>query len=156
MGLSLNKWGWALLAKAGVLTAVFVTYSYHADIKKVDYNLFEKKALVAENFYNNPPILEVEWKANDEGLIETYLVNKETGKKVEVMYDMIPKNKTIVEAMKKRVENNYEEFDISPSDLFQIFRTVYETQNPIMSKKVRNCMTTLEDEVFKYELLENY
>ena len=119
MVLSLNKWGWALLAKAGVATAVFIAYTYHSDIKKVDYNVFEKNAPIAESFYKNPPILGGEWNANDDGMIETYLVNHETKKRIEIMQDMLPSNKTMIETLEKRALD-YQEIPLL--DLFSVFK----------------------------------
>lgn len=123
--MSLNKWGWAILVKGGVLTAVFLTYSFHPDIKKLDYNIFSRNAPVAESFYQNPPILDIKWEENDKGEIETYLVNNSSGKKTKVLYDMLPSNKTIVDAMQKRFEDGYSEdesIDEVVDESFDVFQ----------------------------------
>lgn len=105
----MRKIGWMLVTKVGLATIIVGTYIYHKDLKKIDYNLFNKRQEIAYNFYKNPPILDVEWCVNDTGLIETYLVNKETGKKVEVMYDMLPKSETMIQGLKQRHPNNHKE-----------------------------------------------
>lgn len=110
---NLKKWGWAALMKGGVLTAIFITYSSHHHIKKLDYNLFDGNQSVAEQFFNNPPILDVKWNSNDNGKIETYLVNDETGTKVEIMYDMMPSNKTVLDNLEQRFEDGYKEEDLT-------------------------------------------
>jgi len=98
----LKKTGLIILAKASIITSAILTYAYHDDLKKLEYSLFEKRAPVAESFYGNPPILSVKWQPNDQGQIETYLINTATGKKIEIMYDMMPRNSTMIEAMGKR------------------------------------------------------
>ncbi|MBC8494892.1 hypothetical protein H8D36_01935 [archaeon] len=105
----MRKIAWTLVTKIGLATVIVGTYVYHKELKKIDYNLFNKKQEIAYNFYKNPPILDVEWRVNNNGLIETYLVNKETGKKVEVMYDMLPKSETMIQGLRQRYPNSYKE-----------------------------------------------
>jgi hypothetical protein len=101
-----NKSGW-YFAKVGLFSTILLTYLYHSEIKKVDYHVFDKKAKIEENFYSNPPVLDVGWSANDDGNIETYILNVETGKKKGIMYDMMPKNSDMVDAMIKRTREGY-------------------------------------------------
>lgn len=98
----MRKLGWTVLTKLGILTLVVGTYSYHSELKKIDYNIFHRNQPAAEKFYQNPPILNVEWHTNHNGELETYLVNSETGKKIEILYDMMPKNGTMIKTMLNR------------------------------------------------------
>jgi|FLOH01.1.fsa_nt_gi hypothetical protein len=104
----------------GLAAVVFATYIYHTDLKKVEYNILDKKQEVAENYFPNPPILEIEWQANDQGYIETYLVNKESGKKQGILNDMLPENKILVEALKERISDGFVEgLDKKIIDVFE-------------------------------------
>lgn len=104
-----GKIGWAILAKAGVLTAAFIVYTLHSDIKKLDYNLFDGSQPIAENFFKNPPGLDVKWETNDKGEIEVYLINEESSKKTPIFYDMLPDNQTIFSGLEQRANDGYSE-----------------------------------------------
>ena len=123
---NLQKISWLILAKAGMIGSAFLAYNYHSDLKKLEYSLFEKNLPIAENAYNSPPVLEVDWQINDEGMIETYLVNSETGKKVEILYDMLPRNSTMIEAMVKR--SAYGIFEIGLPQPANLEARLYQTE----------------------------
>ncbi|MBU0471889.1 MAG: hypothetical protein KKF89_03795 [Nanoarchaeota archaeon] len=126
MGKRLGKWGWAILAKGGALTVFFLAYAYHNDIKKLDYNLFNRNVPIAENGFKSPAILEVDWEENDSGAMDTYLVNNSTGKKLKVLYDMLPSTKNMLDGLKQRFEQNKFDDDSLDSIIdgsFELFKS---------------------------------
>ncbi|MFC2136319.1 hypothetical protein ACFLTH_17010 [Bacteroidota bacterium] len=127
---SIRKVGWALFTKASILTAIVLTYAYHTNVKKIDYNIFEKKTEAAPYFYSNPAILEVKWQSNNRGMLETYMTNQETGKQIEIMYDMLPKNSTMVEVMKKRIQDGYQEKGFDYNSLEEVLEFESQQNEP--------------------------
>ena len=102
MGLNLKRSGF-IIAKAGLLTGLLVSYMFYNDIRKAEYNLFDRKQPVEQGYFPNPGVLSVDWESNDSGNIETYILNRESGKKVAVMEDMLPSNEKIIEGIEQRI-----------------------------------------------------
>ncbi|MAG38512.1 hypothetical protein CMO90_00310 [Candidatus Woesearchaeota archaeon] len=153
MRFNLNKAEW-LIAKAGLLTAVFITYLYHSDLRKIDYNVFEGKQSIEKDYFQNPPIVDVQWFSNNKGLIETYLVNNETGKRVEIMYDMMPKNNTMIETMKERFDNKYTKKD--SVGVVELYRRMNKKNTDVLvsSNETNQTLKMLEEIVQYYKEVE--
>jgi hypothetical protein len=153
MRFNLNKAEW-LIAKAGLLTAVFITYLYHSDLRKIDYNVFEGKQSIEKDYFQNPPIVDVQWFSNNKGLIETYLVNNETGKRVEIMYDMMPKNNTMIETMKERFDNTYSKKD--SVGVVELYRRMNKKNTDVLvsSNETNQTLKMLEEIVQYYKEVE--
>lgn len=100
-----SAWKLAVLTKAGVLSAAILAFSFHDELSKIYYNITERTSVVSEGFYKSPSSLAAEWETNDRGEIETYLVNVESGAKQEIMYDMLPANRTMIKGLKQRYEH---------------------------------------------------
>lgn len=97
--------------KGSIFVALFgayIAYENHQSMKEVEYNIFEKKQPVAESFFPDPPGLNAKWESNIEGEIETFLRYSDMNgniSKIEVMEDMLPKNSTMVDGLKQRLES---------------------------------------------------
>ena len=105
----LGNFSWAVFAKLSLLTVALIAYINHSELKKLDYNLFDGRQPIEKNFFNNPAGLEVKWETNDEGKNETYLINTGSKKKVPLLYDMLPDNKTMFSGLEERANNGYSE-----------------------------------------------
>ncbi len=114
MGMNRSKLG-VFAAKSGILTGLMLSYVFFTDIRKLEYNILDRKQPVQEYYYPNPPVLSVDWSSNDQGMIETYIFNSETGRKMPLMYDLLPDNETLTELVNQRIEDGY----LSKEELFE-------------------------------------
>ncbi len=121
--------GRAILAKSVVLTAAILTYSFYPDLRKVEYNLFEKKQYIEEGFFPNPAILKVDWKANDDGKIESYIINSESEKEVSLMYDMHPKTWSMLNSIESRIAQG-QVSDSLVDRLYSLYKSSDKKLNP--------------------------
>ena len=95
---------------------MLISYLFFTEIRPAEYNLFDRKQPVQEHYFPNPPILSIDWKSNDQGKIETYLVNSETKREIPVMYDLLPDNETLIEKINDRISSGY----LSKDQIFSV------------------------------------
>ena len=79
---------------------------YHTEIKRVEYNLLYGDRKPAVGFFQDPLGLEIEYKINEQGMVESYLKHVPSHKKITIGEDMLPDSKTMLEALlSQEVEN---------------------------------------------------
>lgn len=105
-----------LYAKIGIATALFAFYlgaKSHTIISRIEDSLLYRNVPVARNSFQDPAGLEVTIEINERGEKEAYLIHSESGKKVSIGYDMLPKDpKTLAQGLENRLYNTkYETAD---------------------------------------------
>ena len=94
-----------LYAKLGITTFLFAFYlgaKSHTVVTRVEDSLLYKNVPNAVNSFQDPAGLEVIISINKRGEKEAYLLHNESGKKVSIGYDMLPKN---IEDLHEGLEN---------------------------------------------------
>lgn len=103
-------WKGVLWVKGSILVGLagaFIAYENHDEAKQVEYNIFDKKQPIENNYFVDPPGLNVQWRPNEEGKIETFLQyksNSEVVKEIGIMEDMLPSNDKILDGLESRFD----------------------------------------------------
>ncbi|MBU1200917.1 MAG: hypothetical protein KJ583_03240 [Nanoarchaeota archaeon] len=104
-------WRSLLWIKGSLIVAAiggYFAFENHEHIKEAEYTVFDKKQVIEQNYFQDPPGLKTTWESNNKGRIESYLEYTSNGKtkKVEVLEDMLPKETTMINGLKERFKDN--------------------------------------------------
>jgi hypothetical protein len=92
------------LSVVGLIMAAYIGYKHHEPIGRLEANLFKKNIKVEKGYFPDGMGLGIEIPINSSGHREAYLIHHESGKKVAIMYDMLPQTDTMLEGLINRVE----------------------------------------------------
>lgn len=99
-----------LFAKLGIATALIAFYfgaKNHSIVKRVEDTLLYMNVPVAKNSFPDPSGLEIRTEINRNGEKEVYIMHIESGKKIAIGYDMLPKDLEILaQGLENRLYNS--------------------------------------------------
>ncbi|MBN2111641.1 hypothetical protein JW707_00940 [Candidatus Woesearchaeota archaeon] len=94
-----------LYAKLGITTCIFAFYlgaKSHTVVRRIEDSILYRNVPVSANSFQDPAGLDTIIEINESGEKEVYLMHSESGKKVSIGYDLLPKNP---EDLQKGLEN---------------------------------------------------
>lgn len=98
-----------LYAKLGITTIAFAFYfgaKSHTIVTRLEDSLLYKNVPVSVNSFQDPAGLDTLIKINERGEKEVYLIHNESGRKISIGYDLLPKNiKDLQEGLENRLYN---------------------------------------------------
>jgi len=141
--------------KGSILVAAmgaFWAYEHNGTIRNLEYNVLDKKQVVEEKFFQDPPGLRSAWYSNEKGNVQTYLeyvTSDGIQKRVEVMDDMLPNTNTMMRGLYARgkkytadvisnTNQNLRPSNLSKSDLEKIAKNSFEIFKKAVNERYFN------------------
>jgi hypothetical protein len=94
-----------LYAKLGLATCVVAFYlgaKSHTIVTRLEDSLLYKNVPVSANSFQDPAGLDTLIEINERGEKEVYLIHNESGRRIQIGYDLLPKN---IEDLQEGLEN---------------------------------------------------
>jgi len=112
---------------AGLIAAAYIGYKNHEVIGRFEENILKRNIKVERGFFPDVVGLSVESSINSSGYREVYLIHRQSGKRIAIMYDMLPKTDTMLEGLIERAERmKKEELKSTLDKIIRLEKILYE------------------------------